>query len=97
MSYLAVFGTVFALTFLAELPDKSMFASLVLGTRYRPSWVWARAGRGVRGSHGHSRYRRAAADLASAPRGRRCGRRAVPGRVGLPMGGEFAARAPGGD
>jgi putative Ca2+/H+ antiporter (TMEM165/GDT1 family) len=35
MSYLAVIGTAFALTFLAELPDKSMFASLVLGTRYR--------------------------------------------------------------
>ena len=27
--------TVFAVTFVAELPDKSMFASLVLGTRYR--------------------------------------------------------------
>jgi putative Ca2+/H+ antiporter (TMEM165/GDT1 family) len=43
MAYLAVFGTVFVLTFLAELPDKSMFASLVLGTRHRPSWVWAGA------------------------------------------------------
>jgi putative Ca2+/H+ antiporter (TMEM165/GDT1 family) len=41
MSYLAVAGLAFALTFLAELPDKSMFASLVLGTRYRPAWVWA--------------------------------------------------------
>src|SRR5215472_11104810 len=40
MAYLAVIGTAFILTFLAELPDKSMFASLVLGTRYRPSWVW---------------------------------------------------------
>ena len=40
MPYLAIIGTAFALTFLAELPDKSMFASLVLGTRYRPSWVW---------------------------------------------------------
>ena len=40
MPYLAIVGTAFALTFLAELPDKSMFASLVLGTRYRPSWVW---------------------------------------------------------
>jgi putative Ca2+/H+ antiporter (TMEM165/GDT1 family) len=39
--YLAVAGLAFVLTFLAELPDKSMFASLVLGTRYRPSWVWA--------------------------------------------------------
>lgn len=41
MSFPAVIGVAFALTFLAELPDKSMFASLVLGTRYRPAWVWA--------------------------------------------------------
>ncbi len=41
MQYAAVIGTAFALTFLAELPDKSMFASLVLGTRYRAIWVWA--------------------------------------------------------
>jgi Ca2+/H+ antiporter, TMEM165/GDT1 family len=39
--YLAVIGIAFAVTFLSELPDKSMFASLVLGTRYRPTWVWA--------------------------------------------------------
>ena len=32
--------TVFAVTFLAELPDKSLFASLVPGTRYRPAQVW---------------------------------------------------------
>jgi putative Ca2+/H+ antiporter (TMEM165/GDT1 family) len=32
--------TVFAVTFVAELPDKSLFASLVLGTRYRPGQVW---------------------------------------------------------
>jgi Ca2+/H+ antiporter, TMEM165/GDT1 family len=37
---LAVIATVFGLTFLAELPDKSLFASLLLGTRYRPSHVW---------------------------------------------------------
>jgi Ca2+/H+ antiporter, TMEM165/GDT1 family len=43
MPFLAVIGTAFVLAFLAELPDKSMFASLVLGTRYRPSWVWAGA------------------------------------------------------
>ena len=36
----AVFLTVFAVTFVAELPDKSLFASLVLGTRYRALWVW---------------------------------------------------------
>ena len=41
MPYLAVIAIAFTLTFLAELPDKSMFASLVLGTRYQPSWVWA--------------------------------------------------------
>jgi Ca2+/H+ antiporter, TMEM165/GDT1 family len=40
---LAVIGIAFAVTFLAELPDKSMFASLVLGTRYRAPWVWAGA------------------------------------------------------
>jgi Ca2+/H+ antiporter, TMEM165/GDT1 family len=43
MPFFAVIGTAFVLTFLAELPDKSMFASLVLGTRYRPSWVWTGA------------------------------------------------------
>ena len=43
MQYVAVIGIAFAITFLAELPDKSMFASLVLSTRYRASWVWAGA------------------------------------------------------
>jgi putative Ca2+/H+ antiporter (TMEM165/GDT1 family) len=43
MQYLAVVGVAFALTFLAELPDKSMFASFVLATRYRPLWVWVGA------------------------------------------------------
>jgi putative Ca2+/H+ antiporter (TMEM165/GDT1 family) len=41
MHDVAVIGLAFAITFLAELPDKSMFASLVMGTRFRPSWVWA--------------------------------------------------------
>ena len=45
MRYFAVIGTAFVLAFLAGLPDKSMFASLILGTRYRPSWVWAGAPR----------------------------------------------------
>jgi putative Ca2+/H+ antiporter (TMEM165/GDT1 family) len=36
----AVVLPVFVVIFLAELPDKSMFASLVLGTRYRPLFVW---------------------------------------------------------
>jgi putative Ca2+/H+ antiporter (TMEM165/GDT1 family) len=43
MPELAVVGIALAVTFLAELPDKSMFASLVLGTRYRPLWVWSGA------------------------------------------------------
>ena len=41
MPYLAAAGIAFVLTFLGELPDKSLFASLVLGTRYRPLYVWA--------------------------------------------------------
>jgi Ca2+/H+ antiporter, TMEM165/GDT1 family len=40
VQYVAVVAVAFGLTFLGELPDKSMFASLVLGTRFRPSWVW---------------------------------------------------------
>jgi Ca2+/H+ antiporter, TMEM165/GDT1 family len=40
---LAVIAIVFGLIFLAELPDKTALASLVLGTRYRPLHVWAGA------------------------------------------------------
>jgi putative Ca2+/H+ antiporter (TMEM165/GDT1 family) len=40
---LLVIATVFVLVFLAELPDKTALASLVLGTRYRPSYVFAGA------------------------------------------------------
>lgn len=39
MSFGVLFG-VAAVIFLAELPDKSLIATLVLGTRYRASWVW---------------------------------------------------------
>ena len=38
---LAVIATVFGLIFLAELPDKTALASLVLGTRYRSAYVFA--------------------------------------------------------
>jgi len=38
---LAIMATVFAVVFPAELPDKTALASLVLGSRYRPSWVFA--------------------------------------------------------
>ena len=40
---LALIATVFGLVFLAELPDKTALASLVLGTRYRPSYVFSGA------------------------------------------------------
>jgi Ca2+/H+ antiporter, TMEM165/GDT1 family len=38
---LATAATVFAVIFLAELPDKTALASLLLGSRYRPTWVFA--------------------------------------------------------
>jgi putative Ca2+/H+ antiporter (TMEM165/GDT1 family) len=37
---LGVVLTVFGVIVVAELPDKSLFATLVLGTRLRPLWVW---------------------------------------------------------
>lgn len=37
---LAVIATTFAVIFLAELPDKTALASLVLGTRFKPLWVF---------------------------------------------------------
>jgi putative Ca2+/H+ antiporter (TMEM165/GDT1 family) len=37
---LALIATVFAVTFVVELPDKSLLASLLLSTRYRPFPVW---------------------------------------------------------
>jgi putative Ca2+/H+ antiporter (TMEM165/GDT1 family) len=38
---LAVAGTVFALLLPAELPDKTALASLILGSGYRPGFVFA--------------------------------------------------------
>ena len=38
---LAVAATVFAVILLAELPDKTALASLILGSRYRPGYVFA--------------------------------------------------------
>jgi putative Ca2+/H+ antiporter (TMEM165/GDT1 family) len=38
---LTVVATVFVIIFLAELPDKTALASLVLSTRYRPAYVFA--------------------------------------------------------
>jgi putative Ca2+/H+ antiporter (TMEM165/GDT1 family) len=43
---LVVVAAVFGITFLAELPDKSLFASLVLSTRYQRLPVWAGAAAG---------------------------------------------------
>jgi putative Ca2+/H+ antiporter (TMEM165/GDT1 family) len=37
---LTLLATVLAVTFVVELPDKSLFASLLLGTRYQPWPVW---------------------------------------------------------
>ncbi|MHB1710399.1 MAG: TMEM165/GDT1 family protein [Acidimicrobiales bacterium] len=37
---LGVALTVFVLIFLAELPDKTMIAILIMGSRYRPAAVW---------------------------------------------------------
>jgi putative Ca2+/H+ antiporter (TMEM165/GDT1 family) len=38
---LAILATVFGIVFVAELPDKTALASLILGTRYRPIYVFA--------------------------------------------------------
>ena len=37
---LAIAATAFAVIFPAELPDKTALASLLLGSRYRPAWVF---------------------------------------------------------
>ncbi|MGD0393261.1 MAG: TMEM165/GDT1 family protein [Acidimicrobiales bacterium] len=39
----AIVLTVFALVFVAELPDKTMIATLIMGSRYRPVLVWVGA------------------------------------------------------
>jgi len=41
--HLAVIAAVFPVIFIGELPDKTMFASLVMATRGRPLAVWAGA------------------------------------------------------
>jgi putative Ca2+/H+ antiporter (TMEM165/GDT1 family) len=41
LHFVIVALTAFALVFPAELPDKTAIASLILSTRYRPSWVFA--------------------------------------------------------
>jgi putative Ca2+/H+ antiporter (TMEM165/GDT1 family) len=37
---LSIIAIVFGVIFVAELPDKSMFASLALSTKFRKSYVW---------------------------------------------------------
>lgn len=37
---LGIAALVFGVIFISELPDKSMFASLILGMRYRKKYVW---------------------------------------------------------
>lgn len=41
--HIGIFLLVFAVIFLSELPDKSMFATLVLSTKYRNLYVWVGA------------------------------------------------------
>lgn len=41
MFSITVIAVVFGVIFLAELPDKTALASLMLGTRYRASYVFA--------------------------------------------------------
>jgi Ca2+/H+ antiporter, TMEM165/GDT1 family len=38
--HLGIIALVFGVVFIAELPDKSLFASLILGNRYPKGWVW---------------------------------------------------------
>jgi putative Ca2+/H+ antiporter (TMEM165/GDT1 family) len=40
---LGILLIVFGIIFISELPDKSMIAALILGTRYRSSFVWSGA------------------------------------------------------
>ena len=40
MDALVIALTAFGVIFLAELPDKTMFASLAMGSRMRPRYVW---------------------------------------------------------
>jgi Ca2+/H+ antiporter, TMEM165/GDT1 family len=40
MVQLGIALTVFALIFVAELPDKTMIATLIMGSRFRPVLVW---------------------------------------------------------
>jgi putative Ca2+/H+ antiporter (TMEM165/GDT1 family) len=40
MVQLGIAITVFALIFVAELPDKTMIATLIMGSRFRPVLVW---------------------------------------------------------
>jgi len=39
----SVIATVFVIIFVAELPDKTMIATLIMGSRYRPLLVWVGA------------------------------------------------------
>ena len=45
---LNVVFAVFPIIFLGELPDKTMFASLILSTRGRPALVWVGAAAALR-------------------------------------------------
>jgi hypothetical protein len=77
---LAVAAAVFPVIFLGELPDKTMFASLVMATRGRPFAVWlgATAAFAVHASRGPVSRSTTGCEaemtrIGPIPRRRRCG------------------------
>ena len=71
-------STAFATVFVAELPDKTMLATVVLSARFkRPLAVWIGSAIGAHRADGHRRRRRTAARPAPRPRRQRGRRRAV--------------------
>ena len=79
-----VIATVFVLIFVAELPDKTMIATLIMGSRYRPVLVWIGATAGLRHPRRRGRGRGPAAPAAPPPLDRGGHRPPLRRRGGLP-------------
>ena len=77
MDFAVVFA-VFPIIFIGELPDKTMFASLVLSTRGRPALVWLGAAAAFRSCRHRGHHRGRPVPPASPPGARRRGRGHVP-------------------
>ena len=95
----AVVATVFGLVAVAELPDKTMIATLVMGSRGRPLLVWLGASGAFAGPRRAGRGGRPAARAAPPPDARDRGHRPLLRRRRLPparpregRGGEGRAR-----